>query len=40
MNSLTEIETLYGHSDFVNSIAFHNSEMIILSGSNDTTIKL
>ena len=40
MESQTEIATLRGHSDSVNSVVFNNSGTILASGSMDNTIKL
>ena len=36
----TEIATLKGHSDCINSIMLNLDESILASGSNDKTIKL
>ena len=40
MESQTEIATLTGHSNWVNSVAFNNTGTILASGSRDNTIKL
>ena len=40
MVSRTEIATLEGHSDSVNSVAFNHNGAILASGSWDETIKL
>ena len=40
MESQTEIVTLEGHSECVNSVAFNQSGTILASGSDDKTIKV
>ena len=40
MESQTEIATLTGHSNWVNSVTFNSYGNILASGSYDNTIKL
>ena len=40
VESRTEVATLKGHSDLVNSVAFNSEGTLLASGSGDRTIKL
>ena len=40
VESRTEVATLEGHSDLVNSVAFNSEGTLLASGSGDRTIKL
>ena len=40
VESRTEVATLEGHSDYVNSVAFNSEGTLLASGSADNTIKL
>ena len=40
VESRTEVATLKGHSDWVNSVAFNSEGTLLASGSDDRTIKL
>jgi len=34
----TELQHLYGHLDFINSVAFSSNDMSIVSGSDDNSV--
>ena len=40
MKTFTEITTLRGHDNIVNSVSFHISGKVLASGSNDRTVKI
>jgi WD40 repeat protein len=40
LNTVTELKTLKGHTNWVNSVAFSPDSKILASGSKDHTVKI